>query len=219
LKSREAEADYSTDRELVRAVTEGDRRAAEIFVVRFTRYVHSILHRDFELSKEIAEDLYQEVFVRLWDDNYRRLRNWRGEGDFAGYLGPIVRNLALEHFRRAGRDPLPDRDSPEAREDPMDLEPTPEEQAAVDERRRAIERAVEGLDERKRELYRRRFVEGQKHREIAEAMGMKVRHVGVKLLRLERELARLVGERNKNTKLSGKEPAAVRSGPPGASSE
>jgi RNA polymerase sigma factor (sigma-70 family) len=148
LKSREAEADYSTDRELVRAVTEGDRRAAEIFVVRFTRYVHSILHRDFELSKEIAEDLYQEVFVRLWDDNYRRLRNWRGEGDFAGYLGPIVRNLALEHFRRAGRDPLPDRDSPEAREDPMDLEPTPEEQAAVDERRRAIERAVEGLDER-----------------------------------------------------------------------
>ncbi len=115
---------------------------------------------------------------------------WRGEGDFVGYLAPIVRNLALDRLRR---EPEPRRDESDENE-PATGEPDPEELAALDERRRLVEGAVEELGERDRELYRRRFVEEQKHREIAQAMDMQVGHVGVALMRLEAKLVRLVGE-------------------------
>lgn len=188
---------------------EGVPGAGDEFVLRFSRYVYAILLRNLRLPGEVADDLYQQVFVRLWEDGFRRLRLWRGEDDFAGYLAPIVRNLAAEHFRRAARRPASG--NPEEFEGIARDEPTPEELAAVEEQRRLVEREVEKLDSRSREIYRLRFVENRLHREIAEALGVQVSAVGVALVRLERRLV-------KNTGVSGRERATVRSGGTGASS-
>lgn len=177
------------DRVLVRALIEGSPGAAEGFIDRFARFVYAIFARQLRLDPATADDLFQTLFLRLMEDDWRRLRNWRGDGDLADYLAPIARNLALDHLRRTGRDPAP---AGEGDEDDFERltgeEPTPEELAAMQEERRALEGWVERLPERDRQLYRLRFVEERKHREIAEELGLSVSHVGVALLRLERKL-------------------------------
>ena len=127
-----------TDRELLRRVIDGEKTACDAFVVRFSRFVYAILHRNLRLGPDLADDLFQSVFVHLWDDDCRRMRQWRGEGDFADYLGPIVRHLALGYLRSP-------RHKKEESADGLDLdgligpEPTPEEEARVQEQRSRLE--------------------------------------------------------------------------------
>jgi RNA polymerase sigma factor (sigma-70 family) len=213
---------FSTDRELIGAVIDGDPQAGDAFVTRFTRFVRSILLREFRLRPGEADDLFQTVFERLWEEGCRRLRLWHGDGDFAPYLAPIVRNTALDYFRRAGRDPLRDcgRDE-EAFELLVGSEPSPEEQAGVEERRGMVEQALATLGSRDRELYRLRYVEERKYREIGEILGMNTNSVSQALWRLERRLERLVDDRLRGRQpvRSGTGDRGVRSPEPGASPE
>jgi RNA polymerase sigma-70 factor, ECF subfamily len=50
-------------------------------------------------SKEEAEDLCQEVFLRI----YRARKGYRPRAKFATWLFTIANNLALNHLRRKGR--------------------------------------------------------------------------------------------------------------------
>lgn len=181
-----------TDQELIHRLIDGDPAAADLFVLRFSRFVWAILVRSFRLPQAQAEEIYQEVFLRLWEDDYRRLTLWSGQGSFASYLGPIVRHLALDALRAQGRRPLDGSEEGQNRE-PRETEPSPEELALVQEQRRVLQQAVEGLSERDRELFQRRFEREQSYKEIAAAMSMTVNHVGVALKRLETRLIRLIG--------------------------
>ena len=78
-------------------------------------------------------------------------------------------------------------------QEPLEEIGSPEELAMVEDQRRAVERAVEQLRSRDRELYRRRFEQEQSYKVIAEAMGVTVNNVGVALKRLEKRLMGLVG--------------------------
>ena len=208
-----------TDRDLIRAVLDGVPEAGDELVVRFTRFVYAILVRSFRFKSEVADDLYQEVFLRLMQDDYRRLALWRGDGDFADYLAPIVRNVARSHLRGSERDPVRIGNHGEDFDERVGFEPGPEEQAVVVEQRRLVERAVEQLGPRERELYRLRFVDDRKHKEIAAALDLTVSHVGVSLLRLERRLALAVGKMAEKGAHSRQGNAGVRSGGSGASRE
>jgi RNA polymerase sigma factor (sigma-70 family) len=181
------------DRELIDRVLAHQPDAADCFVIRFSRFVWSVLVRDFGISPERAEDLHQEVFLRLWDDDYRRLRLWRGEGVFASYLGPIVRNLALDRLRAdpslRSRQPAPDGGQPEF--DPTDPEPGPEELAIVQELRERLERAASKLSKRDRELYRLRHELDMSYVEIGKQLDLSVNAVGVALARLVKKLRSL----------------------------
>ena len=120
------------DRVLVDRLLAGDPEAADHFVTRFSRLVWAVLVRDVGMVHPQGDDVFQELFLRLWEDDYRRLRNWPGEGDFAGYLVPIVRHLAIDHVRgrRPEREnPLP---RPDEQDEPSTSEPDAEELAQLD---------------------------------------------------------------------------------------
>lgn len=51
----------------------------------------------FARSREEAEDLTQEIFLRL----YQNLRGYRGEVPFAGWALRLSRNLCIDHYRRS----------------------------------------------------------------------------------------------------------------------
>ena len=183
-----------SDRELVTLVIAHDNAAANIFVLRFSRFIWWVFIQHGGIDKTCAEDLYQELFVRLFDDDYRRLRLWSGEGAFVSYLGPIVRHLAADHLRSRREFPLGKggRDDDEPAFDPVDDEPSPEELAMVREQREQLERAVAGLSARDRLLYRLRHEEDCSYAEIAQATEMTVNAVGVALGRLVKKLKALV---------------------------
>ncbi len=179
------------DRQLVDRVLVGDPRAADMFVTRFTRLVWAILIRQTALAAGQVEDVYQEVFVRLWEDDYRRIRNWSQDGDFAAYLAPIVRHLALDALRKSRPDrerPLPEPD--EAETEPIVGEPGPEELAHIGQRRELLEEALLRLSVQDNELYELRFVQELSYLEVSEQMGITVNNVGVRLTRLVDRLKR-----------------------------
>jgi RNA polymerase sigma factor (sigma-70 family) len=190
-----------SDLDLIHRVVDGDGKAADLFVLRFSRFVWAILVRSFGLRGAEAEEIYQAVFVRLWEDDYRRLRLWSGHGDFASYLAPIVRHLALDALRVQGRRRQLDGPEEESGREPRETEPGPEELAIRQEQRRVLERAVEGLGPRDRKLYRLRFQREQSYKAIGQEMGMTVNHVGVALKRLEVRLMRRMRAANRSSKL------------------
>jgi len=96
------------DEQLIREVISGDPAAGREFVKRFSRLVSSIV---LKYGKDQSErnDLYQNVFERLWDGDWRVLRGWRGTGPFGAYLRQVVERLCIDEFRaRRVHEPLPE---------------------------------------------------------------------------------------------------------------
>lgn len=196
------------DKQLIERVLARDPGASDLFVDRFSNFVFSILARDLKLPREQAEDLHQDIFLRLFEDHCRRLRNWSSDGSFVNYLGPIARNLANDHFRKkkvrgeVPLDPGSDKDDSPAVVQPVSTDPSPEAAAAAAEERRLLYQAIEELSERDRELVRRRHLEEQSYREIAEEMDYTIGSVGVILARAERRLKEAVDRRIEECRLA-----------------
>lgn len=78
------------------------------FIHRFrpliARVIARVVHRFGKGSNELIEDLVQEVFVKLCNDNYRALKGiatMRDEKSAFGFLRVVAANVANDHCRRA----------------------------------------------------------------------------------------------------------------------
>jgi RNA polymerase sigma-70 factor (ECF subfamily) len=90
-----------SDAELVRRCRAGDSAAWEQVVHEYSRRVYNLAYR-FTGRHETAEDLTQEVFVRV----YRSLDQYDPQaGDLANWLMRLARNLVIDDYRRRTRTP------------------------------------------------------------------------------------------------------------------
>jgi RNA polymerase sigma factor (sigma-70 family) len=85
------------DADLVRRCRAGDRDAWNALVERFSRYVYAICVQGFRLSDADAEDVYQEVFTRV----YTRLDTLRDDAAVRPWIAQLTRRLCLD-LRVAG---------------------------------------------------------------------------------------------------------------------
>ena len=115
-------------------------------------------------NREEAEDMVQEAFLRMARDGARML-----DGEAARrWLFVVVRNLCLEHFRKAGRWPrangagiLEDQAGPE----------TAEEHGSDRERAEWVRKAIAALAPPWREVILLREYHGMAYAEMAEVLG------------------------------------------------
>jgi len=184
----------TNDKTLVDNVITGDPDTRDQFVDRFSNFIWSILVRDLRLKRDLAEDLHAETFLRLLEDDCRRLRNWSGEGNFVNYLGPIVRNLAMDHFRSGAVQHL-ELEDVTAGQALVAAEPGPEKLAQEAEKRLLLVEALRELSERDQKLIELRHFENRSYREIADEMGYQISSVGVLLARAEKRLKSAVDRR------------------------
>lgn len=90
-----------SDAELVRRCRAGDSVAWEQIVHSYSRRVYNLAYR-FTNRHEAAEDLTQEVFVRV----YRSLEQYDpNAGDLANWLMRLARNLVIDDYRKRVRTP------------------------------------------------------------------------------------------------------------------
>jgi RNA polymerase sigma-70 factor (ECF subfamily) len=167
--------DPRTDRELVEAILGDDAVAVESaweeFVSRFEKLVYSIEMRGFRLPPEDADDVFQEVFIRLID----ALPRWNGSDNLAAYVAKTTKNLCIDHYRRFGRFDI----DPFDRDDVPAEQLTPEEIFELKEQRRLVDGWLETeLSERDRHVMRY-WLWGYSYQEIAEILEISVNHVGV----------------------------------------
>lgn len=91
------------DQRLLRAIVSRRAGADAEFVSRYRRLAVGLAIRRFGLSELEAEEVFQSLVVRLWSNDFRALRAWRGEGRLSTYLAVIVARLCMERVREGQR--------------------------------------------------------------------------------------------------------------------
>jgi len=104
--------DAASDAELVTRCRAGDQAAWDALVDRYARYVHAIVARVYRLDSHDAEDVFQEVFARVFE----RLDTLRDGDALRPWIAQTARNCAVDSLRRSGRE-VPVDDVPEVVDD------------------------------------------------------------------------------------------------------
>src|SRR5688572_5134155 len=154
-----------TERALVRAAGAGDVAAFEALYRRHVGRVHGVIKRLVGHHASRAEDLTQEAFVRAW----QALPAYRFESAFSTWLHRLAVNTALMELRSRRSRPLADND-----EDAFDSIGSIDSAGHVTALSMDLERVVATLPPRARAVLVLHDVEGWKHEEIANELGMAV---------------------------------------------
>jgi RNA polymerase sigma factor (sigma-70 family) len=172
-------ADAVTDAQIVMRCRSGDRAAWNELVERFSRYVYAICVQAFRLSPADAEDVFQEVFARV----YEHLDRLRSDEAVRPWIAQLTRRLCIDCLRASGR---------EGPADPDTLEPAglDETIARLDEAM-TVRAGLEAVGEPCSEILDRFFCRDESYRAIGEALALPA---GTIASRISRCLAKLRGE-------------------------
>nr|WP_240703608.1 sigma-70 family RNA polymerase sigma factor [Thermomonas aquatica] len=176
--------DAGEDAILVRRAASADVTAFEALYRRHHRRVHGVILRLVGQASARAEDLTQEAFVRAW----QALPSFRFESAVSTWLHRLAVNTALMELRARRSRPLADDD-----EDALESLSMPDT-AGRAVLGRDLERAVASLPPRARAVLVLHDVEGWKHEEIAEELGMAVGSSKAQLHRARGLLRTRIGE-------------------------
>ena len=185
------------DQKLVQMAQRGDAMAVSELYARYQRRVLNYLYR-FTGSREAAEDLTQETFIRV----VRNLGRYRPTGSVAGWIFRIAKNLALNGIRdRKGKEELlldELKDNEEGDEmTPMeivaDTRPSPAQQAGRLVMEEAVQKALLELPPIFHEVVLLCDVQGCAYKEAAEILGCPIDTVASRLARGRAKLTELLG--------------------------
>lgn len=153
------------DHALARLASGGDMPAFEALYRRHIGRVHGVIARLVGGAGARAEDLAQEAFVRAW----QALPGYRFESRFSTWLHRLAVNTALMELRSRRSRPQVDDD-----EDAFDTIGSVDSAGHATALGMDLERAVATLPPRARAVLVLHDVEGWKHEEIANELGMAV---------------------------------------------
>jgi RNA polymerase sigma factor (sigma-70 family) len=177
--------------DLVARCRGGDQEAWTELVERFSRYVYAIAVQGFRLREADAEDVFQEVFARV----YERLDTLRSDEAIQPWIAQLTRRLCVDRLRAGSRE--------EASEDlEATLAPDEDALARVDDAL-DVHEALGGLSGNCREILDRFFARDESYRTIGEALELPA---GTIASRISRCLGKLREE------LEGRNPVAAQSG-------
>jgi len=170
--------DGDSDEQLLARYRDGDVRAFELLLARHEKPIWNFLRR-FVRDAEAAEDLLQEVFLRVVRDAQESAAPWKGQAKVATWLYTIARNLCIDRARRgvvrnaASIDgPGGDSEKTATLHDRLAApEPGAEAIAADREAAHRIDRAVAELPDDQREVFLMREVMELPFAEIASVVG------------------------------------------------
>ncbi|HMO31867.1 MAG TPA: sigma-70 family RNA polymerase sigma factor [Lacibacter sp.] len=91
-----------TDQQLIHLFKDGHTDALETLVLRHKDKLYTSIYLLVK-DKYLAEDLFQEVFIRVIDT--LRSNRYTEEGKFLPWAMRIAHNLCVDHFRRVKRTP------------------------------------------------------------------------------------------------------------------
>ena len=162
------------DAELVVRCRAGDADAWGELVERFSRYVYAIATRAFRLPEHDAEDVFQEVFGRV----YERLDTLRSDDAVRPWIGQLTRNCCLDRLRSGSRELIVEEPDDRPADDVMER---------LDEAF-AVRESLARLSAECREMLDRFFCRDESYRTIGDALDIPA---GTIASRISRCLARL----------------------------
>ena len=178
-----------SDGDMVRRCRAGDSLAWEEIVHSFSRRVYNLAYR-FTGRHEQAEDLTQEVFVRV----YRSLDQYDPQaGDLANWLMRLARNLVIDDYRRRTRTPADLGDDIGQHEYRLEShQDLPDRGVERSERAQQVHAAIARLSPDLRECVVLRDIEELTYQEIVDILKIPVGTVKSRINRGRIELARIM---------------------------
>lgn len=178
-----------TDAELVRRCRAGDSAAWEQVVREYTRRVFNLAYR-FTGRHEAAEDLTQEVFVRV----YRSLEQYDPHaGDLLNWLMRLARNLVIDDYRRRSRTPTDMGDDIVDHEYRLETRSdSPDRNVERFERAKQVHYAISKLPPDLRECVILRDIEELSYQEIVDLLHIPIGTVKSRINRGRIELAKIL---------------------------
>ena len=183
---------------LMLAVQEDDASAFEELMVRFQGRVQS-LFRHMIGNRELAEDLTQDVFLRV----FRARKSYQPSAKFSTWLFAIANNVALNQLRSQRRKPETQfgNDTNDSQSEAFfgpasammaGSEFIPARQLDKRELREMVRLAIEALNERQRMAVLLNRFEGMNYAEIADVMQLSPQAVKSLLCRAHIQLRNLL---------------------------
>jgi RNA polymerase sigma factor (sigma-70 family) len=149
-----------TDAALVARCREGDDEAWRELVERFSRYVYAIALQGFRLPAHDAEDVFQDVFARV----YERLDSLREDDAVRPWIAQLTRRLCIDRIRSGAREVGTDVD---------DLADVPADDVLTElEEAFDVHEALAELPENCREILDSFFDKDESYRTIGDNLGL-----------------------------------------------
>ena len=185
------------DSAVVSAFLEGEERAFAELVERYQNRLLNFVYRTVG-DRERAEDLVQEVFIRV----YRHLHRFDRSKKFSTWVYTIASNLAKNELRNRSRNPLvlfqTIKGRGEEDDRPVDFEDPgtrPDDLYRKRHLRALVEETVAALPEHHREVFVLRELEGKSYEEIAEITDCNLGTVKSRLNRARNAFASIIEPR------------------------
>lgn len=166
-----------SDDQLVHLYASGTNEAFDTLLLRYDAYVHTTI-RYWVNDEDLVEDIFQDTFIKVMLTI--RQGRYTAEGKFRSWLGRIVHNLVMDHFRRQrthGQELSIEGASSEELLQTIQL-PSPEaiaeERLIHSEYVGELSYGMSQLSAEQREVVRLRYWEEKSFKEIAEATGVSI---------------------------------------------
>jgi RNA polymerase sigma-70 factor (ECF subfamily) len=182
------------DSAVVAAFLGGEERAFQELVDRYQTRLLNFVYRTIG-DREKAEDLVQEVFIRV----YRHLHRFDASKKFSTWIYTIASNLAKNELRNRSRNPLvlfqtitkhwQDEERPLQFEDALSR---PDDLYRKRHLRELVEEATSRLPEHHRQVFVLRELEGKSYEEIAEITNCNLGTVKSRLNRARNSFAEII---------------------------
>jgi len=183
------------DSGVVSAFLQGEERAFQELVERYQTRLLNFIYRTIG-DRERAEDLVQEVFIRV----YRHLHRFDRSKKFSTWIYTIASNLAKNELRNRSRNPLvlfqairktwQDDERPLQFEDPQGR---PDDLFRKRHLKELVDDSAGRLPEHHRQVFILRELEGKSYEEIAEITECNLGTVKSRLNRARNAFASIIG--------------------------
>lgn len=188
--------------ELLRGCIRGDAEARRRFVEEYSGIVSfgvSVIFQQFgrPSRKEEIEDLCQDVFLSLFDQDARKLRQYQGRNgcSLASWVRVVANRLTIDRLRREGRtvslDDPGNAETSRVRDAHPDARPGPEPQVEEARRAQRVREMIEDLPSKDQVFVRLFYFQGMPIEEVANTIGITTNAAYVRKMRLHEKLRRI----------------------------
>jgi RNA polymerase sigma-70 factor (ECF subfamily) len=185
------------DRQLLDRCLGHEPGAWNDFVDRYMGLIYHVIHhvshaRTLTLTPDDIEDLASEIFLGIVDDDYRVLRQFKGQSALATYLTVVARRICVKEVVKRHREAeLGHITAPRA----LVGEEGPNEGAEPVATAEEVERMLKDLPEREAEVVRLYHLKYLNYRQIGKQLGIPENSVGPILAKARMRLRRVAEQR------------------------
>ncbi|MBI1831122.1 MAG: sigma-70 family RNA polymerase sigma factor [Planctomycetes bacterium] len=178
------------DRDLIKRCLHHEPGAWNDFVDRFLGLVYHVVQhtadmRSFTLNPDDKEDIAAQILLKVVENDYASLRQFRGKSSLASYLTVIARRTAVNEI--ADRAQVKEKEVGKPSEAITEEKPQPKREPVLDTLEE-VGKLLKKLPPRERAVVRLFYIERKSYEEISKELNIPVNSIGAILARARKKL-------------------------------